>query len=47
MFPSPQSFISYHVLTDEGREALACTHVEYCCIVGLGVRMNESLSFDF
>lgn len=33
MFPSPLSFLSYRVLTDEGREALECTHVEHCCYV--------------
>lgn len=34
MFQSPRSFISYHVLTDEGREAIECRHAECCCIVG-------------
>lgn len=34
MFQSPQSFISYHVLTDERREAPECRHVERCCTAG-------------
>ena len=38
MFQSLQSFISYHVLTDERREALECRHMDCCCTVGVQVR---------
>lgn len=47
MFPSLQSFISYHVLTDERREAVESTHVENSCSVDMQINESFSLMQNF